>query len=196
MEALAAVDTKILLWLNGWVGHFGVVDRVASALASDYLVLVLGSLTMLGLWFWGSDAESRQRHQRAVLTGMIALGLASLAVAIINDAYVRPRPFLEHDLALLFYRPTDPSFPANPVAVAFAMAAGVFTGHRRAGAMLYLLAALLALSRVYAGVFYPSDVAAGAAIGVVMAYLVRLALRLIEPVPTLVLRLARALYLA
>lgn len=38
--------------------------------------------------------------------------------------------------------------------------------------------------------------AAGAAIGVVIALLVRLALRLIEPVPTLVLRLTRALYLA
>ena len=190
------MDAQILLWLNGWVGKFPAVDAVARALVSDYLVPVLGSLFLLGLWFWGRDAASRERHQRAVGAAMIGLGIAALIVSIINDHYFRLRPFNAHEVSLLFYRPTDSSFPAHPVAVAFALATGVWGGNRRAGGILFAAAALLGLTRVYAGVFYPSDVAAGAAIGVTTSYLVRQVLRLLEPLPTLVLKLARALYLA
>ena len=76
------------------------------------------------------------------------------------------------------------------------MASGMWQGSRKLGAFLYGLAALWGLSRVYAGVFYPSDVVAGALIGVAISYLVAVGLRLIEPLPTLVLRGARTLHLA
>ena len=193
---MATVDEKILLWLNSGVGRFEPLDTVVRALVSDYLVPVLFSLVLLGLWFWGADAQRRERCQRAVMVGMIGLGFASLAVMIINNNYFRARPFTEYELSLLFYAPTDPSFPANPAAIAFAVATGVWTASRRVGGVLYLVAALYVLSRVYAGVFYPSDVVAGALIGVVTSTLVIFGLRLIEPIPTLVLKMARALYLA
>ncbi len=191
------MDGKIVVWLNGWVGHFPIVDAVALVLVSDYFAPVLGSLALLGLWFWGRDFPLRDRHQRAVIVGMAGLGLANLAVMVINNAFFRARPFVVHDLNLaLFYQPTDSSFPANAVAVAFAIATGVWGGHRRMGLALAVVAALFGLSRVYAGVSYPSDILGGAAIGVTISLLMMGALRLLEPLPTLVLRLARAVYLA
>lgn len=193
---MASVDTEVLLWLNGWVGKFPVLDSLIQALVSDYLVPVLGSLALLGLWVSGRNATRREQNQRAVMVGVISLALSNLAIMVVNQYYFRDRPFMDHPLNMLFYQPTDSSFPANPVAVAFAIATGVWSVNRPVGLALYVIAALFAVSRVYAGVFYPSDVAAGAVIGTLVAILVRLTLRFIEPVPTMVLKLARILYLA
>ncbi len=196
MELLESADERALLWLNGWVGHFAWLDAVVELVVSDYLVPVLLALALLGLWFSGANPAARERNQRGVMVGMVGLALANLTVQITNHYIFRPRPFASFDVSLLFYRPTDSSFPANPAAVGFAIATGVWIWNRKAGTLLGAIAALFGLSRVYAGVFYPLDVGAGAAIGVGVSLAVSVALRLVEPLPTLVLRLARTLYLA
>ena len=196
METLLRVDEEIVLWLNQWAGRFGPLDALDKLVASDYLVPVSISLLLLAVWFAGKDPHSRDAYQRAVLRALIAVGFANLVVLIFNQHYFRARPFEEHEIILLFYQPTDSSFPSNPAAVAFAMASGMWQGSRKLGFLLYGLAALWGLSRIFAGVFYPSDVVAGALIGVSISYLVGVALRLIEPIPTLVLRVSRTLHLA
>ena len=189
------VDERVVLWLNQWAGRSPVLDEVAKVLVSDYFIPCAIGLCLVALWFTG-DSGRRDIHQRAVIRALVTVGFASWVVLILNGQYFRVRPFVEHDLTLLFYAATDSSFPAHPAAVGFALAAGIWGGNRRVGAVVYALAALWGLSRVFAGVFYPSDLLAGAAIGVVMSHAVALGLRLIEPVPTLVLRSARALHLA
>ena len=196
MEALLNVDAEIVLWLNQWAGRSATLDAVEKLIVSDYFIPVSMSLCLLAVWFVGKDTRTRDANQRAVLRALIAVGFANLVVLILNQHYFRDRPFADHELTLLFYQPTDSSFPANPAAVAFAMASGMWQGGRKLGAFLYGLATLWGLSRVYAGVFYPSDVVAGAAIGVGISHLVALGLGLIEPIPTLVLRAARTLHLA
>ncbi|MCE2403562.1 MAG: phosphatase PAP2 family protein [Dehalococcoidia bacterium] len=189
------VDERVVLWLNQWAGRWSVVDSAAEVLVSDYFVPVAAALCLVALWFTG-DADRRDSHQRAVIRALATVGFASWVVLILNDHYFRPRPFVEHDLTMLFYPPTDSSFPAHPAAVGFALAAGTWGGNRKAGVVVYVLAALWGASRVFAGVFYPSDILVGAAIGVVVSHAVAVGLRLIEPVPTLVLRGARRLHLA
>jgi len=196
LELLVRADERALLWLNGWVGHFAWLDAIVRAVVSDYLVPVMLCLALLGLWFTGATGAARERNQRGVMIGMIGLGFANLAVEVMNHFVYRPRPFTTMEVSLLFYRPTDSSFPANPVAVGFAVATGVWLWNRRVGTALFGVTAVFALSRVYAGVFYPLDVLGGAAIGAGVSLLVAVLLRLAEPLPTLVLRLARAVYLA
>lgn len=196
MDALKEADIEIVLWLNQWVGKYGPLDQLFELLVSDYFIPVLLALGLLWLWFSVRDPESRQASHRAVLTAIVALGFANLAVLLINDHYFRARPFTEADLNLLFYRPTDSSFPANPAALSFALAFGVWQSRSAVGAVLLVMAALWSLSRVYAGVFYLSDVAAGAAIGVTIAYTMKFFLRWLEPLPTLVIRIGRAMHLA
>lgn len=191
-----AADEKLFLWINGWVGHWPLFDRVMSWVVSDYLVPVAFALVLVGLWFSGRDPEARRRYQIAVFVAMSSMGFASLAVFISNAVYFRPRPFVDHDVSLLFYQPTDSSFPANAMAATFAVAAAIWAVDRRVGALLYAGAALYAFSRVYAGVHYPLDVVAGAAIGIVVAWLVWRLRDLLEPLPTWVIKAFRILCLA
>jgi len=192
---MAELDIKGVLWLNQWVGSYPWIDGIVQVLVSDYFFPVVFSLILLGLWFVASSRPDRDRLQRAVIVAGISLGIASLIVALINDHYFRPRPFAQHEIQLLFYQPTDSSFPANPIAVVFAVASSVWSGHRSLGFFLYISAMLFALTRVYAGAFYPVDVLAGAAIGIATAIAIRRVLALIEPIPTYALKLARFLCL-
>ena len=75
-------------------------------------------------------------------------------------------------MLVLVARSTDPSFPSDHAAAAFAIAFAVLFVSRPLGAVFLLAAAIVALSRVFAGVHYPADVAAGALIGLASAALV------------------------
>ena len=196
METLLDLDGRIVVWLNGGIGHFAFLDRAGYLAVSDYFVPLAMCFWMLGLWFFGKDNQERGRNQRAVLAAAIALGFANLAVLLLDQAIFRGRPFTRFDLATLFYEPTDSSFPSNPAAVAFAVATAIWLGNRRAALLLFGLAVIWCLARIYSGLFYPSDTLAGGLIGASIAWLVTLGMRRIEPVPTWVLNGARLLHLA
>jgi undecaprenyl-diphosphatase len=196
MGTISKIDTEIVLWLSQWAGRFPLLDGVEKVLVSDYFIPACAALCLIALWFLGKDPDRRTAHQRSVLIALATVGFASLVVLIVNQHYFRPRPFIDHDLMILFYQPTDSSFPSHPATVGFSIASSVWQANKRMGAFLYVLAALWGTSRVFAGVCYPLDVAAGALIGIVMSYVVALGFRVIEPIPTLVLRGARALHLA
>jgi len=148
---------------------------------------------MLALWFAGRDLVERQRYQRAVMIGAAGIGLANLVVDIINASWDRPRPFedLGDSMQLIFYRATDPSFPANPMAVVFAIATALWLGNQRVGTTLLASAMLYSVARVYVGTFYPTVVLGGAAIGIAATLLAWLLFELIKPVPEMILRVLR-----
>jgi membrane-associated phospholipid phosphatase len=65
------------------------------------------------------------------------------------------------------------SFPSRHVASGLAMAAIGRDAHPKLGAAMAAVAWLLGLSRVAAGLHYPSDVLAGAALGRALGYLLQ-----------------------
>ncbi|TET38406.1 MAG: phosphatase PAP2 family protein [Dehalococcoidia bacterium] len=191
-------DATVFFWINGLAGKVPFIDDIMSVLASDYLIPLVFALIIFALWFSGRDPESRWQNQRAALCALIAMGFANLAVEICNDFYDRLRPFELYPDAvnLLFYQPTDPSLPANTAAIGFAFAMGTWLVNRRVGLFLFTPALLLCFARVFVGVHYPLDIIAGAAIGIVVSFVALLVLWIGKPIPTLILKLARRLYLA
>ncbi|MDP6422840.1 MAG: phosphatase PAP2 family protein [SAR202 cluster bacterium] len=193
---MAYADEKLFLWLNGLVGTAPYLDRVASWVVSDYLVPISMALTLIGLWFIEPVREVRQRHQIGVFAALTSMAVSSLVVMIINGLYFRPRPFETLDTTLLFYRPTDSSFPSNAVAAMFGIAFTVWVVHRGLGVVLIGVASVYAFTRVYGGVHYPSDVIAAAAVGLVVTYVVLKGRNLLMPILTRVIKAARILCLA
>lgn len=196
MDRLNEIEQEIVSWLNGGIGRSGALDDATYLLVSDYFIPLCMCFWMLALWFRGRDGAERGINQRGVLAAAIGLGLANLAVLIINQFVFRERPLAQDELATLLYQATDSSFPSNPAAVAFAAAAAIWLANRRAALPIFVMALLWCFMRVYNGLFFPTDILAGAAIGTIVSWLVTLGLRRIEPVTTWVLEGARLLRLA
>lgn len=86
----------------------------------------------------------------------------------------RIRPYdLREGIEIIISRPTDFSFPSGHASASFAAAAALFAYDKKWGAGALVLAALIAFSRLYLYVHYPSDVFAGTLLGILfgaMAY--------------------------
>ncbi|MFF7450418.1 MULTISPECIES: phosphatase PAP2 family protein [unclassified Streptomyces] len=131
------------------------------------------------LWFATAAAMTASRTpraRRAAARGLASLTLASLTINTIGKRSVRrTRPVLDPVplVRQLKRQPITTSFPSGHSASAAAFAAGVALESPAWGAAVAPVAWSVALSRVYTGVHFPSDVLAGAALGVGAAYVVR-----------------------
>jgi hypothetical protein len=107
------------------------------------------------------DRERRWRWWR----GAGAVGATYLLNTAVKGVVRRKRPALE-GLPALVATPTALSFPSAHASSSFAAARAYSC--LVPGGPLYVVAGAMALSRVYLGVHYPSDIAAGAALGAVL----------------------------
>lgn len=115
----------------------------------------------------------------------IAILLAEMASGLLKVAIERERPPLANpDPDPLVRLPATYSFPSGHATVSFACATVVALAVPRLTWPLFVLAALIAWSRVYVGVHYPGDVLAGAVLGVAVGALVRLAGRFLRRAAT------------
>lgn len=196
LATISNIDEKAFLWINRWAGNTPLIDGLVERLASDYLVPVTFSLTLLGLWFGWRGQAMRKRHQFGVLVSGLGIGIANIFVKTSNSLYFRPRPFDTYEVNLLFYPPTDSSFPANPIAVTIAMASGAWLANKKIGLAMYAIVVAYGFSRIYAGVFYPGDVAGGLLFGITAAYISNVSLKKLAVVRSKLLKLARFVLLA
>ncbi|MEU4657339.1 phosphatase PAP2 family protein [Streptomyces sp. NPDC023723] len=131
------------------------------------------------LWFAAAaalTAARTPRSRRAAVRGLASLGVASLTINTLGKRSVRrPRPGLDPVplVRQLKRQPITTSFPSGHAASAAAFATGVALESPAWGAAVAPVAAAVALSRVYTGVHFPSDVVAGAALGAGAAFAVR-----------------------
>ena len=196
METLRNLDFTIASYLNDFSGKSDSIDSLLAIAISDYCIPVILALTLFYLWFAGTNNKERYTFQRAVLSAIVSLGLANLFVLVINDYYYRERPFLAHDITLLFYAPTDSSFPANPAALSFALAFSIWLKVKTTGRYLFVFSAIWCISRIYAGIFFPSDIVGGAVLGITASLTGSYLLKILDPIPHLIIRVARVLHLA
>lgn len=167
------MDASIAVWVA--------THRVA---ALDDLFVALGTAEKLGLvWIVAAVAIGAGRGYGLRLTLGLALLTALTTFAAdaaafgVKDLTHRVRPFLAHPQIHPLYVVHSSSFPAGHAATAFAGATLLAYLVPRATGLFALLATLIGFSRVYVGVHYPTDVLAGAAIGLAVGAGAVLALR-------------------
>ena len=104
---------------------------------------------------------------------MMAALLADVLLCnvVIKNLVARTRPYEVVDgLKLLIEKQSDYSFPSGHTGSSFASAIVLWKElPRKYGVMALIVAVLIAYSRLYVGVHYPSDVLAGVVIGTVLA---------------------------
>jgi len=96
-----------------------------------------------------------------------------LCNGILKNLFARTRPFdVNTSIQLLIAKPKDFSFPSGHTAASFAAVAALFfAGEKRLWKPALLLAVLIAFSRLYLYVHYPTDILGGAAVGTAAGYI-------------------------
>lgn len=145
--------------------HNPILDWVMAAITSlgdhGWFFLFLGILL---LW-----VKKTRRIGFAILLSLIAGGIAGNM--ILKPLFMRDRPcWLDQAVPLLIQNPKDYSFPSGHTLAAFETAVSVFLYDKRWGTGLLLLAFLIALSRLYLFVHFPTDVLSGMALGIFIAW--------------------------
>ena len=114
-----------------------------------------------------------ERYRQSGLAVSIALLIDFVAVNLIIKPLVgRERPCdvtVPEDMLLACL--SDHSFPSGHTAAAFAAAFALFLCHKRAGSAALILAVLMGFSRLYLFVHFPSDVIAGALLGLSFGFI-------------------------
>ena len=160
-----ALDWGILHWIQNNIVH-------------PFLDIVVPKLTMLGnagiIWIIAGVlllcTKKYRRQGTLVLMGLLAGFL--IGNVLLKQLVARLRPcWLDPSVQLLITTPTDYSFPSGHT-LSSTIAATILTKtDKRFGYVAAPLAVLIALSRLYLYVHFPSDVFAAALLGLLIGEL-------------------------
>ncbi|MDO8598810.1 MAG: phosphatase PAP2 family protein [bacterium] len=156
--ALVHWDLAATLWVNGFAGRSSMWDMIGVFGASLLIVFLVVAAVIAIVW--------RDGTARALLVAEIVgvVAAAWMISQLIGVAAFRERPFVRQPVRQLVAKDVrEKSFPSDHATLAFAFAIPVAAAVRRRGvrAVLLATATIVAVSRVFVGVHYISDVLAG-----------------------------------
>ena len=142
------------------------------------LVGSYGELWLIAAAVMLTNRKTRRCAYTMLISYLLVFGVGQLAL---KDLVARVRPCdIDTTVKLLVERPTGGSFPSAHTALAFASAASVFLHHKKAGIAVLVPAVLIAFSRLYLFVHFPTDVLGGIVLGVLAALIAKKLVELIE----------------
>ena len=160
------VDTQLFYLLNNVAGQSRFLDGVIIFLAS-YLAYVSVAVFIAFVYF--SHYEKRKKLEIFVVATLSSIVARYGVTELIRFFYHHPRPFLVLPVHQLLTE-NSWSFPSGHATFFFAMATAIYLYNKRWGAVFFIMAILITVSRVIAGIHYPSDIIGGALIGALVAY--------------------------
>lgn len=166
METLLRLDGEVLLWIQ-------------ENMRTDLMTTIMRGITRLGdngcLWIVLAVVllvigKTRRVGAASALSLLLTFIVVNLGIKNIVER-VRPYEVIE-GLTRLVPPEESFSFPSGHSAHAFAVGVVIFLMlPRKVGIPVLVLAFLIAISRMYVGVHYPTDVLAGIVIGSLLAYI-------------------------
>lgn len=164
-----------------------ILDFIQTHLRTEFLDAAVPMVSALGnggtVWLVTSALLLLFPKTRKVGAAMVtSLILEAICCNVILKPLVgRIRPCDANTaVKLLIPRPTDFSFPSGHTGTSFAAASALYFSKNRIWIPASILAVLISLSRIYLYVHYPSDVLAGAMIGIMAGWVGTFVIRCAE----------------
>lgn len=138
----------------------------------NYVMIFITSLGNGGL-IWIVAAlflifQNKNMLKREGFTIAVALIIFSvLGLLILKPIIARPRPFVAQSVDILIKEPMGFSFPSGHTGSSFAAASVIYFYNKKRGLLALILATLIAFSRMYLFVHYPSDIVGGLILGII-----------------------------
>lgn len=157
------IDLYIFNLINGLAFKWHWLDFVAFFIAkySEYILAVVLVLFL---------AINFKKYWRMLLEAIIAAVFTRFVLAeIIRWLWFRPRPFITNNVNLLIdYNAKEASFPSGHASFYFALSTIVYFYNKKIGIIFYIASLFIVLARVFVGIHWPSDILAGAIIGILV----------------------------
>ncbi len=152
--------------------ELAILDFIKDNLTHPILDSVMKIVTFFGDagWFWivlGLTLLFFNKTRKIGITVCLALLLNLILCNItLKPLIARERPFdLAEGIELIISKPSDFSFPSGHTSASFAAASAVFAYNKKYGILALVFAFLIAISRLYLYVHFPTDILAGAIVG-------------------------------
>ena len=157
-----------------------ILDWIQANIANDFLDVLMPIITAFGNGgiFWMACAALMLVFPKTRKTG-VAMAIALILGLIVCNFLLkplidRPRPFkVQADMGiiinLLIKEPGPHSFPSGHTIASFEAGVAMLLGNKKLGIPAFILAILIAFSRLYLYVHYPTDVFASIILGTLFA---------------------------
>ena len=157
---------------------FKILNMIQEKLSCSFLDFLMPKITFLGnsglIWIITAILMlffSKYRKTGITMSAGLCSGLLIGNIALKNIV-ARQRPcWINESVNMLIDIPSDYSFPSGHTLSSFLAATIIMHTNKKLGIAAYIIATLIAFSRLYLYVHFPSDVIAGALIGITIGTL-------------------------
>jgi undecaprenyl-diphosphatase len=168
------MDYFLFRLLNQLAGRWLWLDSLAIFLAS-YCEYILVSLFLIWLlWRFLFQKPERKKTIQWFFLAVISVTFSRLIITeLIRFFYYRPRPFVAEQVYQLLEHSATGSFPSGHAAFFFALSTIIYLVNKKVGLLFFVASFLICLARIFVGLHYPLDIAAGLLIGIFSGWIVK-----------------------
>lgn len=159
------IDLVLFNAIRGFSGISPIVDSVGRVMAEHLPYLMLGGAVIA----LASEKDIKQRLSSMLKTLLVVLVSWGIVAKSIKFFYNRERPFEALSFDPLIHKLSDGSFPSGHAAFFFALGFGIWQVNKKWGGILIGAALVNGIARIFVGVHYPSDIAGGLLIGLLVS---------------------------